>query len=132
MTAIDTNALVRFLVADHPKQAAAAKALFASGKVWIAKTVLLKTAWVLRATYGFEEPAIRDAFVKLIGLRNVEAEDSRAVQAALALVSQGLEFADALHLQSQQPGLPFATFDRTFARRASRAGVESILELPKA
>jgi len=37
--------------------------------------VLLETSWVLRSVYGFEESAIREAFTKLLGLKNVQAED---------------------------------------------------------
>ena len=55
MIAVDTNVLVRLLTGDDLKQAAAARSLFAAGPIWIAKTVLLETAWVLRSLYGFEE-----------------------------------------------------------------------------
>ena len=46
MTAVDTNVVVRLLAQDDPKQTAAARALFSAGSIWIAKTVLLETAWV--------------------------------------------------------------------------------------
>jgi predicted nucleic-acid-binding protein len=58
MIAVDTNVVVRLLTNDEPLQAGAARSLFASGPVWIAKTVLLETAWVLRKLYGFEDDAI--------------------------------------------------------------------------
>ena len=98
MTAVDTNVLVRLLTGDDPKQETAARSLFASEDIWIAKTVLLETGWVLRSLYGFEESAIRDAFTKLLGLENVRVEDESAVAAALALTAHGIELADALHL----------------------------------
>ncbi len=69
MTAVDTNVVVRLLTEDDAKQAATARSLFASGPIWIAKTVLLEAGWVLRSLYGFEERAIRDAFTKLLGLK---------------------------------------------------------------
>src|SRR5882757_8086321 len=98
MTAVDTNILVRLLTDDDPKQGAAARSLFARESIWIAKTVLLETAWVLRSLYRFEKGAIRDAFTKLLGLENVQAEDESSVAAALALTVHGIEFADAMHL----------------------------------
>src|SRR5258708_38365695 len=101
MTAVDTNVLVRLLTQDDRRQAAAARALFGSGPVWIAKTVLLETGWVLGSLYGFDEEAIRGAFTKLLGLSNVHAEDEPAVAAALALTTDGIEFADAFHLGSR-------------------------------
>jgi len=126
MTAVDTNVLVRLLTGDDPKQAAAAIALFAVGPIWIAKTVLLETGWVLHSLYGFEESAIRDAFVKLLGLKNVHAEDESSVAAALALTAHGMELADAMHLSSRPPGAVFVSFDKSFVQRARRAGASGI------
>jgi predicted nucleic-acid-binding protein len=126
MIAVDTNVLVRLLTGDDPKQGAAARALFARESIWIAKTVLLETEWVLRSLYGFEEGAIRDAFTKLLGLKNVRAEDESSVAAALSLTAHGIEFADALHLSSRPPDTQFVSFDRSFVQRARRAGVPDI------
>jgi predicted nucleic-acid-binding protein len=126
MVAVDTNVLVRLLTGDEPKQAAAARSLFASEQIWIAKTVLLETGWVLRSLYEFEERAIREAFTRLLGLRNVHAEDESSVAAALALTAQSIEFADAMHLSSRPPEAVFASFDKSFVQRARRAGVSGV------
>jgi predicted nucleic-acid-binding protein len=126
MIAVDTNVLVRLLTGDDPRQAAAARSLFARESIWIAKTVLIETGWVLRSLYGFEDTSIRDAFTKLLGLENVQAEDVPSIRAALALTAHGVEFADAMHLSSRPPGAQFVTFDKSFVRRANRAGVTGI------
>jgi predicted nucleic-acid-binding protein len=126
MIAVDTNILVRLLTGDEPRQEAAARSLFASERIWIAKTVLLETGWVLQSLYGFDDSAIRDAFTKLLGLRNVCAEDESTIAAALALTSQGIELADAMHLSSRPPGARFVSFDKSFVQRARRAGVSGI------
>src|ERR1039457_7101260 len=126
MIAVDTNVVVRLLTEDDPTQTAAAKSLFAAGSIWIAKTVLLETGWVLRSLYGFEESAICDAFTKLLGLKNVHTEDESAVAAALALSAHGVELADAMHLTSRPPGAVFVSFDRSFVRRANRAGATGV------
>jgi predicted nucleic-acid-binding protein len=126
MIAVDTNVLVRLLTGDDPKQAAAAQSLFAAGPIWIAKTVLLETGWVLRSLYGFEEPAIREAFTRLLGLKNVHAEDEAAVAAALALTVHGIELADAMHLSSRPSGARFVSFDQSLVRRAKRAGATEV------
>ena len=131
MTAVDTNVVVRLLTGDDPKQAAAARALFASEPIWIAKTVLLETGWVLRSLYRFDESAIRDAFIKLLGLKNVHTEDEPSVAAALALTVHGIEFADALHLSSKPPGAVFVSFDQPFVRRATRAGIARVSGVPR-
>lgn len=130
MIAVDTNVLVRLLAEDDAHQAAAARSLFASGPVWIAKTVLLEAAWALRSAYGAEDLAIRDAFTKLLGLKNVHTEDELSVTNALALTAHGIEFADALHLASRPPGAAFFSFDRSFVRRARRAGARDVSEVP--
>jgi predicted nucleic-acid-binding protein len=126
MIAVDTNVVVRLLTGDDIEQAAAAKSLLASEPVWIAKTVLLEAGWVLRSLYGFDESSIRGAFRKLLGLKNVHAEDEPGVAAALALTAHGIEFADALHLSSRPPGAEFVSFDRSFVRAAQRAGASNI------
>jgi predicted nucleic-acid-binding protein len=126
MIAVDTNVLVRLLTGDEPKQETAARSLFASEPIWIAKTALLETGWVLRSLYGCEEGAIRDAFTKLLGLKNVRVEDESSVAAALALTAHGIELADALHLSSRPPGAAFVSFDKAFVQRARRAGIPGI------
>jgi predicted nucleic-acid-binding protein len=128
MIAVDTNVVVRLLTNDQPLQTAAARSLFASGPVWIAKTVLLETAWVLRKLYGFEDDAICGAFEKLLGLENMHAEDEAAVRAALALTNEGIDFADAIHLGSRPVGVAFHSFDQKLVRRARRAGAEHVFE----
>jgi predicted nucleic-acid-binding protein len=130
MIAVDTNVVVRLLTGDDPKQAAAAKSLFAAGPIWIAKTVLLETGWVLRSLYGFDESAIRNAFTKLLGLKNVHTEDKPSMAAALALTVDGIELADAIHLSSRPPGAIFVSFDQSFVRRARRAGATGVSGAP--
>lgn len=126
MVAVDTNVLVRLLVEDDPKQAAAARRLFERQPVWIAKTVLLEAAWVLRSAYHFDDQTVREALTKVVALHNVHAEDESAIANALGLTSQGLDFADALHLAGRPPGALFVSFDRSFIKRAKRARVAAI------
>jgi predicted nucleic-acid-binding protein len=129
MIAVDTNVLVRLLTEDDSKQTSAARSVFAGGPIWIAKTVLLETAWVLRSHYGFEESRIRNAFASLLGLKNVHAEDESAVAEALAFTTHGMEFADAMHLSSRPPDVVFVSFDRSFVSKAKRAGASGVSEI---
>jgi len=129
MKAVDTNILIRFLTQDDPVQFAATLSLFAAGPIWIAKTVLLETHWVLRSVHALSEDSIRTAFSSLLGLDNVQVEDGPAVVAALSLTSRGIGFADALHLHSRPPETALVSFDRTFVRRAQSAGVARVHEL---
>jgi predicted nucleic acid-binding protein len=131
MTSVDTNVIVRLLTGDDPRQAAAARSLFAADFIWIGKTVLLETAWVLGSVYGFEESAIREALTRLLGLPNVQAEDASGMTAALRLGAQGLELADAIHLCSRPHNSDFVSFDAAFIRRAKRAGVKAVALVPQ-
>src|SRR5688572_8896640 len=130
MIAVDTNVVVRLLTDDDPKQSASARSLFEAESIWIGKTVLLETDWVLRSLYGFDEIAVRDAFTKLLGLKNIYAEDEGSVGAALALTVDGIELADALHLTSRPSGATFASFDRSLVRRAKRAVAIQVAGVP--
>ncbi len=120
MLAVDTNVLVRFLVRDNAKQAARAASLIRSQEIWVAKTVLLETEWVLRSLYAFSGKTVAEAMRKLAGLPTVFLEDEVAVARALDWSSAGLDFADALHLASAGDATQFATFDRKLARQARR------------
>jgi predicted nucleic-acid-binding protein len=120
MLAVDTNVVVRFLTADDPKQSRWALALVRDTPIWIAKTVLLETEWVLRSLYGFGVNRVAVAFQDLVGLPTVHVEDARAVQRALEWFAAGLDFADALHLASRGRAEAFVTFENNFRKRASR------------
>ena len=96
MTAVDTNVLVRLVTEDPPRQAAPTPLLFASEPICIAKTYCSKPLWVLRSLYGFENDAIVDAFMKLLGLPKVHVEDKSSIAAALFLKFYGIGLADAL------------------------------------
>jgi predicted nucleic-acid-binding protein len=124
MIAVDTNVVVRLLAWDDAKQTSASKAIFAGGAIWIARTVLLETAWVLTSVYGFDEDTVRGALGKLLGLKNVHTENKTALATSLSL--KGVEIAGAIHLSSTPEGATFVSFDQAFVRRAKRAGVANI------
>jgi predicted nucleic-acid-binding protein len=127
--AIDSNVLVRLLVNDDPAQGARARAAFETEEIWIAKTVLLETFWVLRSVYDFDDLAIAHAIEGALGLPRVQVEDTERVKLALAAVADRIDIADALHVATT-PGdaRAFATFDQDLARRAkARLGPIEVL-----
>jgi predicted nucleic-acid-binding protein len=91
-----------------------------SGPVFVAKSVLLETEWVLRYTYALDTKAILRALRGVLGLANVSVEDPAATVAALSLCEQGLELADALHVASSAQADRFVTFDARLVKRAAR------------
>ena len=116
--AIDTNIIVRFLTADHAKQAQAARAVIKGGDVFVTTTVLLETEWVLRAGYGFAAEAIAAGLRGLGGLAGITLEEPAEVAQALDWLGQGMDFADALHLAKSGHCSAFVTFDRKLVKRA--------------
>jgi predicted nucleic-acid-binding protein len=120
MIAVDTNILVRFLVRDDAEQAFRANSLIRGNEIWISKTVLLETEWVLRSLYAFQSDSVARALQALAGLRSVSFEDEPGVAKAVDWFRRGLDFADALHLASAGNVDRFATFDRKLAKRAKQ------------
>ena len=51
MIAFDTNLLVRIAIKDDPRQLEIVQKLLLSETVFISRTVLLESEWVLRAGY---------------------------------------------------------------------------------
>ena len=118
MRAVDTNILIRLVTKDDPAQAKRAQALFSKQTIFIPKTVLLETAWVLQYVYDYEKYTILHALRGILGLSNVKMEDPLTVAHALAWMEGGLDFADALHVASSQPAQTFVTFDEKLQKKA--------------
>ena len=120
MTAIDTNVLVRLLVADNPAQGMASQKLFASETVFIPDTVLLETEWVLRAAFDLSTADVCTAFRRVCGLKNVTLNDGRLFAQVIDWHEAGLDFADAFHLATSAGQDAFKTFDSDFIKKAKR------------
>jgi len=116
--AIDTNVVVRLLVADDADQAQAARQIVVGGETFLGVSVVLETEWVLRAGYDFTAPQIVDALRALGGLPGLTMEEPEQVAMALEGLEQGMDFADALHLARSGHCREFVTFDRKLAKRA--------------
>lgn len=120
MIAIDTNVLVRFLVADDQIQSPVVERLFAENRIIIPHTVLLETEWVLRYTYRFARDRVVSALRHVLGMETVVCAHTDAVAIAIGALANGCDFADALHAMTAQPDAEaFVTFDEEFARRAA-------------
>ena len=120
MIAVDTNLLVRLLTKDDSNQAKRAAKILESDVIFIPKTVMLETEWVLRHAYGINNDAIMKGFQKIIGLPNVRVEDQQTVFQAISWYELGLDFADALHLASSMKADKFVTFDNEFIKKARK------------
>lgn len=126
MLAVDTNVIIRLVTNDDPKQAKRAAALFATNEIFLPKTVMLESEWVLRYSYALERDAIVRSLRGVLGLPGVSAEDAVSVQRALDLFERGLDFADALHVASSGAAASFATFDTRLVKRAKASGAANV------
>ena len=127
MISVDTNLLVRILTNDDPVQARRALKILKSGDIFIPKTVILETEWVLRYAYEIGRSNIINGFQKLLGLPNVSVEDPDSVYQAINWYDNNLDFADALHLASSRRCESFATFDNTLIKKARQlSSIETV------
>jgi predicted nucleic-acid-binding protein len=120
MIGLDTNVLVRLLVADDPGQTAKARQFVGrhcspQSPGFINSVVLAELVWVLDSVYRFSRLEIAAAIEKLLagGDRIVEHHDE--VRAALAEYrAGGIGFTDAIivHINRACGCAATATFDR--------------------
>jgi predicted nucleic-acid-binding protein len=120
MIAVDTNILVRLLTNDDPIQARRAVKILNSNDIYIPKTVLLETEWVLRHAYKIERSDIINGFQKLLGLPNVSVEDPDSMYQAIRWYEDNFDFADALHLASSRRCQYFTSFDSSLIKKAQQ------------
>jgi predicted nucleic-acid-binding protein len=124
---IDTNILVRFLINDDAIQHQKAKQLFLDHPIYILKTVLLETEWVLHGAFDLPKNTVGMALQKLLLLQNVNFEGKEVVFQAISYYERGMDFADALHLASSPTHNIFKTFDKKLIRNASRLKIKTVL-----
>jgi predicted nucleic-acid-binding protein len=124
MPALDTNILVRYVVADDAAQLAAARRLIsrcvAAGEtLFIPVTVVLELEWVLRASFGFAKHEVMSTMSNLFSAVELSFQEERALEVALQLFREGAaDFADCLHvaLAAQAGEQPLWTFDKRAAK----------------
>ncbi len=120
MRSVDTNVLVRLLVADDAAQTAAAEAFLAVGRPsWVSTVVLVETVWVLAAVYGWRKPQLLAMLDTATNSKDFGFQSVDAVRSALGLYrASRADFPDclALELARAEGHLPFATFDKATAK----------------
>ena len=138
LTALDTNVLARYYVQAEEADAATtaqcsqARALLESGKpLFVATTVALELEWVLLGFYKLKPKTVAEVFTHLLAMPHLQVQDRQALQSACDALSQGFDFADALHHASSRHCEAFATFDtKGFAKRASAHAWEPKVQAP--
>lgn len=127
MLAVDTNVVVRLLNNDDPAQTKQVVRLFEKEKIYLSKTVLLETEWILRGVYKLGRDAVKSSLRRLVSLANVQIENEHQVAQALNWFENGFDFADAMHLASRGDARQFVSFDAKLIKQAKALGVESVI-----
>jgi predicted nucleic-acid-binding protein len=120
----DTNILVRLVVEDDAEQSKAAQDLVEHAElVAMPLLALAEMCWVLQRVYGFSKADAALAVRTLTNAANVYV-DIRAVEAGLAVLDQGGDFADGVIAQDGiwLGGETFVSFDKHAVRLLQAAG----------
>lgn len=120
MIGVDTNVIVRLLVADDAKQADQAARYLkthcsSDDPALLSDIVLVECAWVLEDIYEYSRAQIGEAIDGLLATVQLKAADASAVGAALQRFrSSSADFADCLlGVTNVDAGCEYtATFDR--------------------
>ena len=131
MIAFDTNALVRYLVADHEEQSAAvrkiADVLTAENPAYVCRDVIVELVRVLERSYGFSREEIARLLLEMHVTDEIVLESDSDVVGAAILYREGIaDYSDLMILASCRRAEVEAlyTFDERTASRLD--GVEAI------
>ena len=123
MASLDTNVLVRYLVADDRKQFQSPKAFIESATrenpLVTPLAAWLEMEWVRRSLYALDKNTILTVFNRLLGSIEIEFQEESSIEVALSLYTDhNTDFADCLHIASafSHDRLPLMTFDRKASR----------------
>ena len=83
MKGVDTNVLIRYLVADDLNQAAKAKRYVESSPIYVNCIVLAEAVWVLESAYGYGKETIATTLENLLSTHEIEVEDAEIALAAV-------------------------------------------------
>jgi len=118
MRSLDTNALLRLVLADVPRQTAAVEALFddASQKFAVADMVFAEMVWVLQGgIYNYDRQRIATNLQTIIDIRQINCNRAMLTRALPLYVShEKISFIDAcLTIYAELNGAtPLLTFDK--------------------
>ncbi len=119
MRAVDTNVLVRLIVADDQEQAARAKNFIGNG-AWVSHLVLVEVVWVLASFYSLDHDKLVQTVEIILSNKLLTVQDRDVASEALSLfrVHKGVDFSDCLILTTARKhgNIPLGTFDEKLSR----------------
>ncbi|MBI4205242.1 MAG: PIN domain-containing protein [Betaproteobacteria bacterium] len=122
---VDTNAIIRYLLADDPAHFARARAFFeqvreGGQQAYLPESVLAESVYVLAKVYGVERVEIADKLSALLDYRGISQENRALLRAALLLFrNRKVDFVDALAVATaRERGWRVFSFDKDLERLA--------------
>lgn len=121
MRAVDTNVLIRLLIADDEAQLATAEQII-STQFLVLPTVVMETVWVLTSNFRLSRAETADRLRRVLGVTTAILISEDAIFSALGQFEEGADFADMLHiaLAAQASGTSFATFDQGIVKHSTK------------
>ena len=125
MKALDTNVLVRLLLADDVTQLAQVKKVLAQPQQFTSPiTVIQELVGVLEA-HNYSAAQVLHGLNLLLALPNYTPAHLAELRLALEWYAKGMDFADALHLALREPALQLLTFDKSFIKLGKKQGLST-------
>lgn len=123
---LDTNALLRLLLRDVPKQHEATKVLLstADGQLAVADTAIIELVFVLGRHYGFSRQQVKEAVTGLMQLKEINCNQALFERAlAMYLSHPALSFEDCCltTYATLNEAEPLWTFDKKLANQTASA-----------
>jgi predicted nucleic-acid-binding protein len=125
MIGLDTNVLIRYIVRDDAKQAAAATRLIefrctTDSPGLVNPIVLCELVWVLTKGYGYGREIAGGVIRRILAVKELQVQNAEQVWRAVRLLEQGkADFADYLIGVSNKDAGAATTF--TFDREAAES-----------
>ena len=123
MIGIDTNVLLRFILADDAAQFEKAKAfvetLTREKPGFVSLLVFAEANWVLRRRYGYGNDVVVETFNQLLSVEELVFEDEAFIDGLInSDISLGGDFSDHIiaHLSARNGCVKTVTFDRNAAK----------------
>ena len=122
---LDSNVVLRFLLADHPQLSLKAKDIFKEGeqdKAFLAinHTTVAEVVWVLESFYRLKSDKVAELMIDLVNLTNVKIIKKNMIVKALVLsAGRKIDYIDAYNLIFAKTNqLELKTFDNKLAKMA--------------
>lgn len=124
---IDTNILIRFLLADHPQLSQKAKKIFLSAeigktKIYLDEVIIAETVWLLTSFYKQKRGEIASQLLELISQPWIINPRKKIILECLSLFSTGnLAFIDCwVYCVSKEISGKLETFDKKLEKLSKK------------